>query len=161
METKELVEKARALLAAATPGPWGMGNCLGEPRQLETRLTPLAIFGQCVNADLAMFAVNNLPALLDALAAENRRADAAESDAAALPAMDAECARLRAQVDADRQTIVRLTDDRDVARAEVERQKARTAKVCEMCRTVPGEWTIAQHACPACKGSGAVIVEAP
>lgn len=82
-ETKELMENARALLAAATPGPWGMGNCLGEPRQLETRLTPLAIFGQCSNAALALFAVNSLPTLCDALAAEMKRADEAEADAAA------------------------------------------------------------------------------
>ncbi len=72
--------------------------------------------------------MTELEAMRAAVAAERQRADAAEADAAALPAMDAECARLRAQVDADRQTIVRLTDEladaqdeRDALRAEVER----------------------------------------
>jgi len=68
--------------------------------------------------------MTELEALRAEVAAERQRADAAEADAAALPAMDAECARLRAQVDADRQTIVRLTDElaeRDALRVEVER----------------------------------------
>lgn len=65
--------------------------------------------------------MTELEAMRAEVAAEKQRADAAEADAAALPAMDAECARLRAQVDADRQTIVRLTDELADARDERDR----------------------------------------
>lgn len=234
-ETNELMENARALLAAATPGEWAQcmeespDGCYGisPPNPTSERGREQARH----DAALIAFAVSNLPALLDALAAEKQRADeveagaaawrqhtaalvaamktwgswedgvpcesdggeygevgaafnaahdalhpggnfaswrcsscgetatmkdsswrwngtawqhthadspqaghfdavyadparallarmhAAEADAAALPAMDAECARLRAQVDADRQTIVRLTNERDRALA--------------------------------------------
>jgi hypothetical protein len=225
-ETKDLIEKARALLAAATPGPWRAscqhldGECAatgpthvvdGYGRLAEEEASKAASY----DAELIAFAVNNLPVFCDAFAAEKQRADetvglamrlvvealadcgigndpesededpqatalydaillkvigplaaallarlhaaeserdalmerlrttaqlliesvgadgpcdaedaarraverlhAAEADAAALPAMDAECGRLRAQVDADRQTLVRLTDERDRA----------------------------------------------
>lgn len=248
-ETKELMEKARALLSAATPGRAEV-VVDGDHHHVRiadglARFCRIAVADNPDDADLFAFAVNNLPALLDALAAEKQRADeaesgaaavrhlareahevlrslgglhglacpayddddggecdcwlsnvvgplrsaiggawdraflarlhAAEADAAALPAMDAECARLRAQADADRQTIVRLTDElaeRDALRAEVERLEARTAVTCKCASVVMGytpgyvvvqsfcDYSVAAMVdCPACNGSGAVIVE--
>jgi len=86
-ETKELMEKARALLAAATPGPWRAGchyldgECAatgpvhvvdGYGRIAEEKVSEAASY----DAELIAFAVNNLPALLDAIAgAETRVAE--------------------------------------------------------------------------------------
>ncbi len=93
MNSTELVEKARALLAAATPGPWVPGRADGR---LHRHGCPaLGDASKCHNvwsaddnrdvtapcagpsgtdADLIAFAVNNLPALLDALDARAKLA---------------------------------------------------------------------------------------
>ena len=94
-ETKELMEKARALLAAATPGAWvsavGMNTApapIGEACVFSGDLCvarcgpPDAASG--ADAELIAFAVNNMPALLESFAAAEKRADDAEAGAAAM-----------------------------------------------------------------------------
>lgn len=86
-ETKELMKKARALLAAATPG---RAEVIVDGDQHHVRIADglarfcrIAVADNPDDADLFAFAVNNLPALLDALAAEKQRADEAEASAEA------------------------------------------------------------------------------
>ena len=189
METKKLVEKARALLAAATQGPWVPGRASGR---LHRHGCPgLNDAGRCNNvwsadsncdvtapcaglsaADAALiaFAVNNLPAMLDALAAAENRADEAE-DARGLAVGQLDAARANLterefRLDNQNAGMQAMAQQRDAARRDVERlsakvarMEARTAGLCE-CATA-GRRVVVAPDCPACKGSGAVIVEAP
>lgn len=98
METNELMENARAMLAAATPGRWVSGRADGRLHRHgcpalndaskchnvwsaeDNRDVTAPCAGlSAADAALIAFAVNNLPALLDALAAAEKRADEAEA----------------------------------------------------------------------------------
>jgi hypothetical protein len=99
-ETKELMEKARALLAAATPGPWQVVEFWGEnfneygiehkvpwdhpdkpmhfAKVHPTNVQPLGDVLARANAALIAAAPGMLAALCDALAAADERSDEAE-----------------------------------------------------------------------------------
>lgn len=85
MSTKELVEQSRALLARVTPGRIEVvGECYIRAADGEAQYCRVATACDLDDADFIAFAMNNLPALLDALAAAEKRADEAEAGAAAM-----------------------------------------------------------------------------
>lgn len=66
---------------------------------------------------------------------------------------------MRERHDSYKASAARLSDETVELRAEVKRLKARTAGLCEC--TTAGRRVVVAADCPACKGAGAVIVEAP
>lgn len=142
------IEKLRALLAAATPGPW---KCMqdGTAAWIDQGNVKKAVWLGIARGDqnrrdanLIAAAVNALPELLDKVE------------------------RLRAEVEIERRRAEQaeawyvgqragnevMGKDRDAARAEVERLRARTASLCDCA-------LVARAGCPDCGGVGAVMVE--
>lgn len=176
MSTTELVEKARALLAAAAQGPWPVECWYGDEDtggwaavgphhhggEDDDNPDEAAQDAAMADAALIAFAVSNLPAVLDAFEHAQFAAEWWAADCAIGVEMlrDArlEVDALRAEVEKESALRAELTADVYRLRAEVERMKARTAGRCRDCNGF-GTGALRGMHCATCHGSGAVIVE--
>ena len=176
-KTKTIIDRARALLAAATPGPWEV--CPDTRPDVRTTCNTGGFLGcghiatvsryDANEADAALIAAapGLLATLCDAMEAAERRAEEAEAQAAATMAVIREiretcCAALGDGLETIVTTgVVRILRDRlHAAESKVARLETRTAVLCDCVSCCSGHVAPdIEDACPDCHGSGAVIVE--
>ena len=166
-KTKTIIDRARALLAAAG-SKWDDVAVAGTPGGYWAVANARATY-EAANADAALIAAapGLLATLCDAMEAAERRAEEAEAQAAATMAVIREiretcCAALGDGLETIVTTgVVRILRDRlHAAESKVARLETRTAVLCDCVSCCSGHVAPdIEDACPDCHGSGAVIVE--